>query len=107
MQARYYVQISDPSSSLPTNTCNTNETDDTEFNTIETPQMYFLTHQMAMKGFFGPKRMVSWLARGIIGSIMTIFSSVPPTWIGKGFKKELSDEEKPMFDEQYPEDAET
>ena len=57
---------------------------------------------MAMKGFFGPKRMVSWLAGGIIGSSSTIFSSVPPTWFTSGFKKDLSDEEKRMFDEQYP-----
>lgn len=69
---------------------------------IDTPPMHSLTHRLAMRGVFGPKSFVSWLAGGITGSIGMVFSSVPPAWVGKELKKDLSTEETVMFDEQYP-----
>mmetsp|Transcript_43681 Transcript_43681/g.78392 ORF Transcript_43681/g.78392 Transcript_43681/m.78392 type:complete len:402 (+) Transcript_43681:327-1532(+) len=93
-----WILRSDPSSSI---ICNNTENGDSQCD-IKTPQMHSLTHRMAMHGFFGPKCMVSSLAGGIVGSMSVIFSSVPPAWVGKGFKKELSDDERLMFDELYP-----
>ncbi|KAL7531042.1 hypothetical protein ACHAXR_005741, partial [Thalassiosira sp. AJA248-18] len=96
-----WILRSDPSSSS-----NGNEIENDNSCVNRTPQIYSLTHRMAMNGLFGPKSMVSWLAGGIVSSIMVVFNSVPPTWVDKNFKKELSDDEILIFGKQYPDGLE-
>ena len=102
-----WILHSQPSSSSSIN-CNAAENDVMECaeDNINTPNMHSLSHRMAMKGFFGPKWMVSWLAGGIVGSMSILFSSIPPEWVGKELKKELSDNEIRIFDEKFPDGVE-
>lgn len=69
---------------------------------IQTPRMNSLTHRMAMSGVFGPRWMVSYMVGGIVGSSSTMLSSVPPAWVGKSFRKDLSEDEATEFDKQFP-----
>mmetsp|Transcript_28701 Transcript_28701/g.60891 ORF Transcript_28701/g.60891 Transcript_28701/m.60891 type:complete len:461 (+) Transcript_28701:11-1393(+) len=66
------------------------------------PQMYTLTHKMAMKGFFGPKWMVSSLAGGIVNSATGLLSMLPKDFAEGRFQKCLSDREKSEWEKQFP-----
>ncbi|KAL7554839.1 hypothetical protein ACHAWF_018388 [Thalassiosira exigua] len=74
--------------------------------TTTTPPMHSLTHRLAMKGLFGPKWMVSLLAGGFMGSVSSVFGSVPPTWIEKVWKDGLSNGEIMLYEAQYQDGGE-
>ena len=60
-------------------------------------------HSIAMRGYLGPKSIISSLAGNIISSITpNIFNVFPQQWIVDGFKKELSFDEQVEFDAQFP-----
>ncbi len=60
-------------------------------------------HSIAMRGYLGPKSIISSLAGNIISSIApNVFNLFPPQWIVDGFKKELSFDEQVEFDAQFP-----
>jgi len=80
-----------------------NVDDITDYSTPST--MNSRIHSWAMRGYFGSKSMVSLLAGGIVGSVPSLFTSLPQHWIVDGFKQELSNDERVEFDEQYPEDG--
>lgn len=63
-------------------------------------------HSIAMRGYLGPKSIISSLAGNIISSIApNVFNVFPPQWIVDGFKKELSFDEQVEFDAQFPNDG--
>jgi pimeloyl-ACP methyl ester carboxylesterase len=63
-------------------------------------------HSIAMRGYLGPKSIISSLAGNIISSIApNVFNLFPPQWIVDGFKKELSVDEQVEFDAQFPNDG--
>jgi pimeloyl-ACP methyl ester carboxylesterase len=63
-------------------------------------------HSIAMRGYLGPKSIISSLAGNIISSIApNVFNIVPQQWIVDGFKKELSFDEQVEFDAQFPNDG--
>ncbi|KAL9186848.1 hypothetical protein ACHAXT_010568 [Thalassiosira profunda] len=71
-----------------------------------TPQrMNSWTHRTAMSGIFGPKWLVSWIAGGVTGSLGLVLGSLPPGLVGKELKKELSPNERALFEERYPGDG--
>jgi hypothetical protein len=63
-------------------------------------------HSIAMRGYLGPKSIISSLAGNIISSIApNVFNLLPPQWIVDGFKRELSFDEQVEFDAQFPNDG--
>jgi len=73
--------------------------------TIATPRyMHSFTHRMAMNGYFGPKWIISSLVGGIAGSTTSIFGLASSEFVANVIKKEMSNDEQIMFDEQFPHD---
>lgn len=86
----------------PSTTATTNNNESSSSESIPTqPQMYTLTHKMAMKGFFGPKWMVSSLAGGIVNRATGLLSMLPKEFAEGKFQKGLSDREKSEWEKQF------
>lgn len=82
-----------------------NRKDDDDDCTIDyaTPSnMNSTVHSLAMRGYFGPKSIVSSLAGGIVASAPSLFNIFPQVWVVDGFKKGLSNVEKIEFEKQFP-----